>query len=137
MNLLEKLSSDLNSVPRCIDSVINKVRQLPFNEEQLHDIKLSLEEALVNAIKHGNKLDLRLSVSVSAESSDNALAITVTDQGKGYDFKNVPDPTNAANLSKLSGRGVFLIHNRMDKVEFLSGGCSIKMIKYFKNGVDK
>jgi serine/threonine-protein kinase RsbW len=137
MNLLEKLPSDLKKLPRCIDAIITHARTLPLTDEQLHDIKLSLEEALVNAIKHGNKFDPRLWVSVLVESNDRGLTIIVTDQGNGFDFKNVPDPTKNTNLTRLSGRGVYLIRNRMDKVEFLSGGSSIKMTKYFENGENR
>lgn len=134
MKLSEKLPTDLKSIPGCLDSVIEKAGNLPFNDEQLHDIKLALEEALVNAIKHGNRLDPRLSVSVLVQSTDDSLTISVSDQGKGFDFRNVPDPTKEPHLSRPSGRGVFLIRNRMDKVEFQDNGSCVKMTKYFKNG---
>ncbi len=134
MKLSERLPTDLKSIPGCLDSVVKKAGDLPFSDEQLHDIKLSLEEALVNAIKHGNRLDPRLWVSVSVQSNDDSLTITVCDQGSGFDFKNVPDPTKEPNLSRPSGRGVFLIRNRMDKVEFLNNGSCVKMTKNFKNG---
>lgn len=137
MNLSQKLPSDLKILPEYVNSVIDKARQFPFSQEQLHDIRLSLEEALVNAIKHGNNADPHLSVQLSVESSDTSLTITVSDQGKGFDFKHLPDPTAPVNLEKLSGRGVFLILNRMDKVEFSHGGSSIKMTKFFQNGEKK
>jgi serine/threonine-protein kinase RsbW len=137
MLVSQNIASDLKVLPEFVNSVLDKVRTLPFNQEQLHDIRLCLEEALVNAVKHGNNSDSRLFVQLAVESSDKSLAITVTDQGKGFDYRSLPDPTAPGNLEKLSGRGVFLILNRMDKVEFSRGGSSITMTKFFQNGEKK
>lgn len=134
MNLYEKIPTDLKVIPKLIQAITEKIRQLPLDEEQIHDIKLSLQEALVNAIKHGNRLNPNLSVEVSLKSDDSSLIIIVTDQGKGFDFKNISDPTKPDNLQNLFGRGILLIKNHMDNLEFFYGGRSIKMIKFFKRG---
>ena len=78
-----------------------------------------------------------MSVEVSVETKDGSLVITVVDQGEGFDFKNIPDPTKGDNLQKVSGRGIFLIRNYIDKVEFSDCGRRIKMIKFFQKGVKK
>ena len=137
MYICQKLPSDIKLIPEFIDKLIPEIKQLPLDTGQVHDIRLSLEEALINAIKHGNKFDPELVVEVSVGSDDASLTITVTDQGKGFDFKNIPDPTKPDNFQKLSGRGVLLIKHHMDSVEFLNGGSQIKMSKFFKEGVRK
>ena len=74
------------------------------------------------------KGDLKVQVDIPKE--DGRLTIRVTDQGKGFDFKDIPDPITPENLEKLNGRGLFLIQNAMDGVEFADGGRTIKMMKF-------
>ena len=71
-------------------------------------------------------------MDVAIEMKGNRLTIKVTDEGPGFDFKNIPNPTKADNLEKFSGRGVFLIKRLMDEVDFFAGGRGIKMVKYLK-----
>ena len=134
MNFVKNITSDLKSIPEIIHDLIDKIKTLPFSEGQVHDIKLSLEEALVNAMKHGNKFDPALLVTVQIGTDSRALVITVADQGQGFDFRSIPDPTKPDNLQKLSGRGVLLIRSHMDEVEYLDSGRKIKMTKFFKKG---
>ncbi len=132
MTISQKLPSRLELIPEFIAHLIEKIKYLSLEEEQIFNLKLSLEEALVNAVKHGNKLNPNLSVEVSLQARDSSLIIKVKDEGEGFDFKNIPDPTQDNNLEKLRGRGVFLIKNLMDEVEFFDCGRGIKMIKFFK-----
>lgn len=133
MIISDKLPSKLEVIQEFLPAAIEKIKsQAPFKEEDIFNIKLSLEEALVNAIRHGNKLNPALSVSVAIEMKDKRLTIKVTDEGQGFDFKNIPDPTKADSLKKLSGRGVFLIKRLMDEVDFFDGGRGIQMVKYLK-----
>ena len=132
MIIQENIPSRLDTIPDFILSLKERLAHLSLKEEEIFHIQLCLEEALVNAVKHGNKLNPDLSVQVLVESQDDSLAITVIDQGKGFDFKNVPDPTVTDNLPKVSGRGIFLIKKLMDKVEFFDCGRGIKMIKSLK-----
>jgi serine/threonine-protein kinase RsbW len=134
MTLSEKLPSRLELIFEFVNKLIAKIKSLPIEENTIFNIKLSLEEALVNAVKHGNKLNPDLSVEVTLETTDNSLIIKVKDEGKGFDFHNIPDPTQGSNLEKLHGRGIFLIKNLMDEVEFFDCGREIKMIKFFKPG---
>jgi len=136
MIISEKLPSRLEIIPEFIQTFMEKIKHLLLEEGDIFNIKLSLEEALVNAIKHGNKLHPNLSVEVNIEIQDDRLMIEVVDQGEGFDFKSIPDPTNEENLKKLSGRGIFLIRKLMDKVDFFDCGRRIKMIKFLKKGVN-
>jgi len=130
MNISRKLPSRFDVIPDFILFVIKALKkEYAVNEQALFDIKLALEESLTNAIKHGNKLKPGLPVDVSVNTRTNQLIITVKDQGKGFNFKNVPDPTEKDRLTRTSGRGVFLIKKIMDEVRFYNGGRSIRMVK--------
>jgi serine/threonine-protein kinase RsbW len=137
MIIQEDIPSRLNVIPGFTLSLKEKLAHLSLKEEEIFNIQLCLEEALVNAIKHGNKLNPDLSVQVTVEAKDDSVIITVIDQGKGFDSKNIPDPTDTDNLQKLSGRGIFLIKKLMDKVEFFDCGRGIKMIKSLKKEVQR
>jgi len=137
MKFSERISSSLELIPDCIARLIKKIKRLSLTEEDLFDIKLCLQEALVNAVKHGNKFDQGLAVEVSVEASGNRLTMQVRDQGEGFDERAVPSPVHTENLTKTSGRGVYLIRNLMDKVEFFDRGRGVKMIKFFKKEIHR
>jgi serine/threonine-protein kinase RsbW len=90
---------------------------------------VALDEAFVNAVKHGNKNDLSKLVKISAELSDKEASFTVEDEGEGFDIREIPDPCDPANLFRTSGRGVLLIYNIMDEVEYNAQGNRVKMVK--------
>mgnify|MGYP001367723868 CR=1 FL=1 len=130
MHISETIPSQLKLIPLLISSVVEKLCQLPLDKETISGVKLVLQEALINAVKHGNKMNSGLLVQVDIVFKPEQLTIQVTDQGEGYDYKNIPDPTEPQNLEKLKGRGIFLIKHAMDKVEFENKGRTIIMIKY-------
>jgi serine/threonine-protein kinase RsbW len=96
----------------------------------LQDIKLVIEEAIINAVKHGNKFKENLRVMIGFECSKEKIRIYVQDEGKGYDYHRIPDPTLDENIDKESGRGVFLVKKLMDEVNFNRSGNRIEMVKY-------
>lgn len=98
-----------------------------ISEDLYGNILMATTEAVVNAIKHGNKLDSSKFVFVDAEVQDNMLSISVKDEGLGFDFTVLPDPTLTENILKFSGRGIYLIKSLSDQVEFLEGGSLIKI----------
>lgn len=101
-------------------------------KDAIHDIKLAAEEAMINAMKHGNKSNENLYVIVDFEYDGNKVSIAVQDEGGGYDYSKVPDPTLEENILRGHGRGVFLIKRLMDKVRFNDSGNRLEMIKYIK-----
>ncbi len=135
MLISESLPSHLKAIPAFIASLTKKMEPLGLGlkEEELHNIRLCLEEALTNAVRHGNKFNSDLSVKVKMFIDDARLAIEVIDQGKGFDFEDLPDPTHPVNLKNPSCRGVFLIKNLMDKVVFFDHGRGIRMEKALRN----
>ncbi|NBU76362.1 MAG: ATP-binding protein [Planctomycetes bacterium] len=102
------------------------------SERDIFCIKLALEEALVNAIKHGNQLDLSKSVSISYQVLRLSFEIRITDQGPGFDPDDLPDPTAIENLERPCGRGVMLMRHYMSDVEYYPPGNSLRMRRDFK-----
>ncbi|MFH1655102.1 MAG: ATP-binding protein [Candidatus Omnitrophota bacterium] len=124
--------SDLKIVKKASLKIIDQLKDLKLDEITLFKIVLCSEEALINAIKYGNKNKKEQQVKVSLAKNLDSIEITVKDEGKGFDYKNLPDPTTDENLTKTSGRGLFLIKKLMDKVIFYDNGSCIKMIKHIK-----
>ena len=103
-----------------------------FDEEAVHYMSVAVRESVVNAIKHGNKLDEARRVSIEFLVQDNALEISVQDQGAGFDPGQVPDPVAEENLLKAYGRGIFFMRSFMDDVSFAfpaRGGTKVTMVK--------
>ena len=130
MVLEHKLNISLEEIPAFVDSLFKKLESCGINHDIFFDIRLSLEEALINAIRHGNKMDKDKSVFLKVDVDNDRLEIEVKDEGSGFDYENIPSPTQGENLQKVSGRGIFLMKNFMDKVEFSDGGSRVKMIKH-------
>ena len=101
-----------------------------LSDSVLFDIRLCIEEAVRNAIVHGNKNKKDLPVLINYYVKDGNFAIEIEDQGKGFDPKKVPNPLTGENLWRAGGRGVFLMHKVMDKVEYNSRGNKVFMVKF-------
>src|SRR5438132_1361922 len=110
-----RVPSVLTEVQKASENVLSFLKPLALSEALLFDIRLCLEEALINAMKYGNRLKEELQVRLEVECADNEIRITVEDQGEGFDVKNLKDCTDKENLMRNCGRGVFLIHQLMDK----------------------
>jgi serine/threonine-protein kinase RsbW len=122
-----KLSShprSVEKVPTFVDSLANTLRISP---DTYGDILTSLTEAVNNAIIHGNKQDESKVVEVSTKRSGSKLAITVKDEGRGFDYKNLPDPTSPDKILECGGRGVFLMRQLADKCKFTDNGRIVEM----------
>ena len=96
-----------------------------INEDMLGNVMVCVTEAVTNAIEHGNKNEINKSVYVNYKTTDNKLIFKIKDEGEGFDFKNIPDPTLPENIEKENGRGVFLIKNLADEVMFDKNGSEI------------
>ena len=113
-----------------VDQMMAAIKKMPCAEGHFDEIEVALAEALSNAIVHGNREDPAKRVRVSAACADNEqLLIAVTDEGEGFDCKNLPDPTIAENVFSVHGRGIFLIRHLMDEAEHRLGGRQIVMRK--------
>ena len=107
------------------------------DEDGSHWIGMAVREAVANAIKHGNKLDVGKKVNATFELHGSDLEITISDQGEGFDLAKVGDPLNPLNLMKTSGRGIFYMKTFMDQIHysFQPGvGTSLLMTKKLGKG---
>lgn len=129
-----QVPSDVSYVRETCLKILDSLKGLNLDESTLFDIRLSAEEAIVNAMKYGNKFDSRLPVTITTSIDKNKVTITVKDEGDGFDVDCLPDPTEEANLSKFCGRGVFLIHKLMDEVHYNEKGNEVTMVKYLSQG---
>lgn len=112
-----------------LDYLMKRVEKVGVVNPESSNLFIALDEAFVNAVKHGNKFDANKTVKVSAEVSTKEARFTVEDEGEGFDVSAIPDPTNPENLFKSSGRGVLFIHNIMDEVTYNERGNRLTMIK--------
>ncbi len=109
--------------------ILDAVDRAGFNSQSAFAIKLALEEALVNAIKHGNRLDPDKTVKIEAIVTPTQAEIIIEDQGPGFDRACVPDPTRVENIEKCSGRGILLMEAYMSGIEWSRNGRRVRMIK--------
>ena len=129
-----EISSNLKSIKPVINDLLSHLQSLKASEADVFDIRLCLEEVLINAIKHGNKFNENYKVRISSIFNNDSVTISVEDQGNGFDHNKVPDPAKEEHLLRTGGRGIFLIKHLMDKVEFNKKGNIIKMTKQLRKG---
>jgi serine/threonine-protein kinase RsbW len=110
--------------------ILQRVAECGYDKDTTFAIHVALEEALINAIKHGNKLDKSKKVHIQARIDPKKAEITIEDEGPGFVREEVPDPTAEENLCKCSGRGILLIESYMNDVEYSKQGRRLKMVKY-------
>ena len=127
-----QISSELANVQKTSVKVMSFLRPLVLNADVYFDIRLCLEEALVNAMKYGNLLKKEVPVCLDVEASAQEVRLTVEDRGNGFDFKKIEDCTQKKNLLRGSGRGVHLMHRLMDEVRYNEKGNRVVLIKKLK-----
>jgi len=123
------IASDFSEGRTVQKQILDQVQQCGFDGDAVFAIKLALEEALINAIKHGNKLDPKKKVKIEALVSPVCAEIVIEDQGPGFNRSAVPDPTAEENLTKCSGRGLLLMETYMSKVNYSKKGRRVHMVK--------
>ena len=100
-----------------------------FLAKEIFGIRLALDEAIVNGIKHGHKFDPTKTVHLAYTIADGKFHVDITDEGPGFDPTSVPDPLAVENLERPSGRGLFLMSSYMKTVEFNEAGNRVSMTK--------
>ena len=129
-----ELPSDLSLMNVVLEYLLDRVARLGLITIEQSNLFVALDEAFVNAVKHGNRNDPTKLLRVTAELSAHEATFTVEDEGDGFDVREIPDPRDPANLFKSNGRGVLLIYNIMDEVEYSQGGTRLKMVKRPETG---
>ena len=123
------LSSRLDEVRRAEDAVIAAAESMGFVGPDQFAIRLALEEALANAIKHGNQCDPEKNVTLECNAHPDRIIITVADEGPGFTPDTLPDPTAIENLEKPFGRGVMLMRAYMSEVTYNDSGNAVTMVR--------
>ncbi len=116
---------NLSHVERLVDEISEKYS---LSSELYGKILIATIEAVNNSIVHGNKLDSSKVVDVRVEITNSRVQIYVKDQGQGFDYNTVPDPTLPENIENVSGRGVFLMKNLADKISFNPEGTQVELV---------
>lgn len=127
-----RFSSEIKNIKLSAVRILGAVSRYGIDGDVAFDIRLCVEEAVRNAIVHGNRSDKRLPVIVNYCLDDGLLTIEVEDKGDGFDHRLIKDPTEGEGLTRNSGRGVYLIKKLMDGVSFNEKGNRIKMMKRLK-----
>ena len=122
------LASDFDEIIK-IESFIRKLVD-PSGKELFNKVELAVNEAVTNAVIHGNKQDTTKRVYITAQRDDKKIEVTVKDEGLGFNPENLPDPTDEKQLLKPGGRGVFLIKQNADEVTFEENATLVRMIFY-------
>lgn len=111
-----------------VEALVDTIKEeLDLGDEMYGNIIVSVTEAVNNAIMHGNKQDPEKKVEVSVAKDHHSLIFYIKDEGAGFDFNNLPDPTAPENLEKPTGRGVFLMKNLSDLVVFSDNGSVVEI----------
>ena len=118
-----------SEVAGCINVILDALRPLGYSEQTLFGVRLALEEALVNAIRHGHRNDSSKTVHIRFQATEEQLLVEIRDEGPGFDPKGVPDPLSPENLERPGGRGVFLMRHYMTWVSFNDLGNCVTMCR--------
>lgn len=119
---------------RMIESFIDNAKErFHLDDDMYGNIMIAVTEAVNNAIKHGNAGDSYKNVSLRLDLDENLLKFIVQDEGKGFNFHDLPDPTAPENLDKPGGRGIFLMKHLSDEVEFKDGGKVVELSFYMNS----
>jgi serine/threonine-protein kinase RsbW len=128
-NIEFELPSSIATMHSILDYLMKRVERLGVVRAEQSNLFVALDEAFVNAVKHGNKFDASKLVRITADVSRNEARFTIEDEGEGFDVNSIPDPLDPQNLFKTSGRGVLFIYNIMDEVKYNERGNRLTMIK--------
>ena len=112
-----------------IYEVLEELGKSDWGESDIFSVQLAMEEAVVNAVKHGNRLDHRKMVRISSRLAKDLVRIEVSDEGPGFDPNRLPDPTEKCHRDSPGGRGVMLIRSFMSRVAYNAAGNQIVMEK--------
>jgi CheY-like chemotaxis protein len=126
-----EIPSQLRFIKGIAHNIIADAKLMGYDENDLRDkIPVTVDEAVTNAIKHGNKFQEEKHVSIEVSINTDRIKIVVADEGDGFDVNAVPDPTDPTNFLKPSGRGILFMTIGMDDVRYNAKGNMLTLIKY-------
>lgn len=122
-----KIPSDIGNL-RLVERAIDELSlELHLSDEVYGNVLVATMEATNNAIIHGNNSDPNKNVKIEIHILEKELSVHIEDQGKGFDYVNVPDPTSPENLEKINGRGIFLMEHLSDEILYLEEGRIVEL----------
>jgi serine/threonine-protein kinase RsbW len=127
MEKLLKLNSKIENLRKVEKLVDDLSAEFNISADVYGNILIAALEAANNAILHGNKLDESKNITILVNIDDKLLKIRIDDEGDGFDYKNVPDPTAPENIENVNGRGIFLMEKLSDKIEFTRNGATVEL----------
>ncbi len=127
------IPSDIKQTCNPKAAILSDLQQCQYSEDDVFAIKLALEEALTNAVKHGNCCDPSKRITVRYAVSNLKAVVIVKDEGVGFQPDRVPDPTTPDRLPLPDGRGIMLMRAYMDEVEYRDQGREVRFVKYRKS----
>jgi serine/threonine-protein kinase RsbW len=122
---IPSIRENVSIVESFIENAGDKVK---ITENVYGNVLVSVTEAVNNAIVHGNKEDKNKKVKIKLLKNKKSVRFVIEDEGVGFDFDSLPDPTSPENINKVKGRGIFLIKNLADKAKFKEGGRVVDML---------
>lgn len=131
MNSIKLKIPSLTENIRIIESFIDNAKEKYNIEDDIYgNIMIAVTESVNNAIKHGNSLQNHKNVTISLHLEQDIITFTIQDQGPGFDYQNLPDPTAPENIDKPGGRGIFLMRHLADEVKFKDQGRLVELRFY-------
>lgn len=131
MNSIKIQIPSLEENIRIVESFIDNAKEkFNLDDDIYGNIMVAVTESVNNAIRHGNKNDKKKNVYLSLTLNENLIRFIVRDEGIGFDFHNLPDPTAPENIDKPSGRGIFLMKHLSDEVNFREEGSEVELCFY-------
>lgn len=127
MEKVIKIPSKIENL-RKVEKIIDEISgEFKIGEDVYGNILIASLEAANNAIMHGNKLDENKNVTIEFSMKDDKLSVRVDDEGTGFDYEHIPDPTAPENIENVNGRGIFLMEKLSDNITFTRNGASVEL----------
>jgi serine/threonine-protein kinase RsbW len=134
MNTISIQVPSISENIRMIESFIDNAKErFHLDDDMYGNIMIAVTEAVNNAIKHGNANDRSKNVFLSLSLDDSMLRFIIKDEGSGFNYENLPDPTAPENIEKLGGRGIFLMKHLSDEVDFKENGRVVELSFYMNS----
>ncbi len=131
---MDKISIEIPSLVeniRIVESFIDNAKdKYELTDDVYGNIMIAVVESVNNAILHGNQTDKQKNVVLSAQLKEGEVHFQISDQGPGFDHKDLPDPTAPENVEKVGGRGIFLMKNLADEIHFKNEGRTVELTFY-------
>lgn len=123
------IPSDTSRAAEVQEQIVSELEAHGYTPRDVFSMRLAIEEALVNAIKHGNQRDVSKQVHVAWSVDPDRIVVSVEDEGPGFRLEDVPDCTAEENLDKPSGRGILLMRRFLSAVEYNEKGNRVTLVK--------